>query len=111
MARISTGLLIALSLCALGSPSFAQDSPTPLHADGSIGDSPKTHAKKNAHKNAAAASRTGPANSEEADKAARIAEGRKKFFEQSIGFDHSGDDATRVPITTSSGMPGAAFKF
>ena len=88
MARLLAVFLIALPLCAIGAGSFAQEGRLLAPTGPSIGAPAKAHAGKSSHKSGAAAERTAQPNAEEPDKAARLAEGRKKFFEQSMGFDN-----------------------
>jgi hypothetical protein len=112
VARLRIGFLVALALCAFGSAGFAQDSQGTSLAEPSFDQSPKAAVKKSAHKNRNAAVSTAKPASEEAEKAARLAEGRKKFFERSMGFDNGSSG----PVTLDSGSgngftPGAAFKF
>ena len=112
MARFRIGFLVALSLCAFASASFAQDSQGTGLAEPSFDQAPKAAVKKSAHKNRNAAASPAKPASEEAEKAARLAEGRKKFFERSMGFDNGSSG----PVTLDSGSgngftPGAAFKF
>ena len=46
------------------------------------------------------------------DKAARLEEGRKKFFEQSSGFDHSSMwDKTNMNMGSGGTTPGVGFGF
>lgn len=111
MARLGIGFPAALLLCGLGSASFAQDSPAPAGADPFAAGAPKAHVKKDASKKGGGALSTAQPSSQEAEKAARLAEGRKKFFEQSTGFDNGGSDA---PVTLGGGnglSPTAGFKF
>jgi hypothetical protein len=112
VARFCMGFLVCLSLCGLGSASFAQEMLAPSFADQSVSGSPKAHVRKSVHKNGNAQP-TGPSASEESEKAARLAEGRKKFFEQSMGFDNG--HASESPITMGGDghglSPAAGFKF
>jgi hypothetical protein len=87
MARLFVAFLVAVSLCSFGSVAFAQDSQPSAPADSPIVAPHKAHARNGDHKSVAA-QRTAQPNSDEADKAARLAEGRKKFFEQSMGFEN-----------------------
>jgi hypothetical protein len=106
MVRNRTGLLVGIALM-LGSPGFAQDA-----APGAGVLRPaKAHARKSVNNSGAATSSTARPTSEEADKAARLAEGRKKFFERSMGFDEG--KSSDSPITLDGGglTPAAGFKF
>lgn len=106
------GFLVAVSFCVAGPASFAQNIQTPLFADQSVAGSAKTHAKKSVRKSGGATLSTVQPTSEEAEKAARLAEGRKKFFERSMGFDNG--SAADSPISLGDGhglSPAAAFKF
>lgn len=111
MARLGTGFLIALLLCAPGSASFAQAGQTPSPSNRSASASAKTHIKNGIHRSATSAPRTVQPTSEEAEQAARLAEARKKFFEQSTGFDN-GDSNHPFSLGGSTGLsPGIGFKF
>ncbi|MGO8798945.1 MAG: hypothetical protein ACLQE9_02120 [Roseiarcus sp.] len=100
MARFLAAFVIAAPLCAIGSGGFAQDSQKLAPADPMFG-AAKAHAGK-AARQSAAAQRHAPPASEEAEKAARLAEGRKKFFEQSMGFDNGRSS----PVTLTGGDDG-----
>jgi hypothetical protein len=111
VARFRMGFLVCLAFCGLGSASFAQEMLAPSFADQSATGSPKAHVRKSVHKNGNAQS-TGASASEESEKAARLAEGRKKFFEQSMGFDNG--HASESPVTLGNGnglSPTTGFKF
>jgi hypothetical protein len=123
VARLYIAFPVILSLCVLGSAGFAQNTPAPTLADQSAGGSAKEHPKKSAEKktvqkksvqkNGVAFSRTGQPTSEEAERAARLAEGRKKFFEQSTGFDNSGSDSSSRALSLggSNGLsPGSRLQ-
>jgi hypothetical protein len=106
-------LLIILPLVAAGATAYAEDL-APLPAlDQPAADAPaKAHVKKAAHK--AAAAKPAKPTSEEADKAARLEEGRKKFFEQSMGFDNGGSSSnSSVTLTNDNGgiSPAMGMKF
>ncbi len=106
------GFLAAISFCVAGSAGFAQNIQTPVFADQPVAGSAKTHTKKSVHRSGGAALSIAQPTSEEAEKAARLAEGRKKFFERSMGFDNG--PASDSPISLGDGhglSPGAAFKF
>jgi len=112
MTRLRMGFLVALSLCAFGSAGFAQDSQGTILSDPAASQSPKAQVKKSAHKNRSSAASTAKPASEESEKAARLAEGRKKFFERSMGFDNGNSGSVTLSGGGGNGlMPGAAFKF
>jgi hypothetical protein len=95
-------LAVFLFLHGLAVASFAQESHpiTPV-------DPP---AKKIVRKSVG--QKTAKPTQEEADRAARLEEGRKKFFERSRGFDNGG--GADAPITFGAGngfSPSAGFKF
>lgn len=113
VARRQLRLLVLFCLCASGSSGFAQDSLAPANADKPAAADAKAPAKHSAHKKAAESAPAGKANNLqsaiEAEKAARLAEGRKKFFEQSDGFENKDPD---MPLSLGAGgAPSAAFKF
>jgi hypothetical protein len=112
MPRLLFVLLISLPWLAAGSAGFAQTT-APLQQTAPAGESAnKAHAKKAAHKNGGAAPQNGQQNSEEADKAARLAEGRKKFFDRSMGFDNGGGPNSPMTFDGANGLtPSAGFKF
>ena len=104
MSLLRMGLLVGFSLCLASSVGFAQSDSTPANADPSAA-APKAHARKTVHKNAnAASSTTAKPTSEEADKATRLAAGRKKFFERSMGFDNG--TTFDGPVTLGNGADG-----
>jgi hypothetical protein len=111
MARLRIGFLVALSLCAFGSASFAQNSQDAILSEPSFDQSPKAQVKKSAHKNRSSTVSTAKPHSEDSEKAARLAEGRKKFFERSMGFDNGGSGAVTLGGGGNGFTPGAAFKF
>jgi len=115
VARRQLRLLVLFCLCASGSAGFAQDSLSPANADKPAAAVTKAPAKHSAQKKAAAPAPapagkgTNLQSAIEAEKAARLAEGRKKFFEQSDGFENQNSD---MPLSLGSGgTPSAAFKF
>ena len=109
VARLRLGLVIFF-ICAFGAASFAQNSVSPATAAPSTEGSLKASAKKSHKKASSAVSTLGPS-SEEAEKAARLAEGRKKFFEQSDGFENKNSDMP-LSLGGSNGMtPSMGFKF
>jgi hypothetical protein len=136
VSRLRIGFPVVLFLCVLGSDGFAQDAQAPAPVDQPAGGSPKVPAKTgenktganktsenkasasktgvreiDAHKNKNSPPRTAQPASEEAERAARLAEARKKFFEQSTGFDNKETDKT-LSLGGSNGLsPGLGFKF
>jgi hypothetical protein len=104
------GFGVILLICAAGPPGFAQVAPSLAQDGTSSAGLDQAHGKKGVHK-PSVSSRTGHPTSEEAEKAARLEEGRKKFFQQSMGFDHGGSDN---PVTLSGGnglSPALGLKF
>jgi hypothetical protein len=103
IAQIWKGLTIGAILCALTLPVLAEDASTipPLATP------PKAQPKKPAppKKKAPAASSLSLGATEDSEAAKRLAEGRKKFFEQSSGF------SDRTPASSSSGPLGMGFNF
>jgi hypothetical protein len=108
VARLSISLLIIALFCTFGFDSFAQSSVTLGDPDQPIAASPTAPAKKSPRKKASIDRSTPQPSSEEAEKAARLAEGRKKFFDQSSGFENNGSDN---PVSLSGGNPSVGFKF
>jgi hypothetical protein len=107
--RFRTGCIVALSVCLLGAPGFAQEGQVSVDAGQPARAPVKAHLKKSAQKKASP-----QPNSEEAEKAARLAEGRKKFFEQSMGFDNGKSSDSPVSLTGDGNgglSPTAGFKF
>jgi hypothetical protein len=103
-------LAVFVFLCGLAAPGFAQESQSPASADPPA--SGKAPAKKIVRKSVGHAQKTVKPTQEEADRAARLEEGRKKFFERSMGFDNGG--GADAPITFGGGngfSPSAGFKF
>jgi hypothetical protein len=102
-ARLCKGFVVGLILGALASPVLAEDASTIPP----VADAPKAQPKKPAppKKKAPAATPSTSLNTNsnsDADAAARLAEGRKKFFEQQQGF------TDRTPASNDVGM---GFKF
>jgi hypothetical protein len=98
-------LLLTSSACVYGASAQAQDVPTGVTFGSSTDQAKpasdaKPAAKKSAHKDAAHAKQT----PEEAEKAARIEEGRKKFFQRSMGFDNG--KSSESPVTLQSDGAG-----
>jgi hypothetical protein len=115
--RIGQFFSIGLFCLAIVNPVWAQDGAgpatgTPAHANQTAGKPAKAHAKASAHRGKDAGAQVSQPNFEEADKAKRLEEGRKKFFEQSSGFD-SKDSADKFHLGGSNGgfSPGMGFKF
>jgi hypothetical protein len=107
-------LLIVVPLVAAGAAAHAEDlAPLPgLDQPAAADAGTKPHAKKTAHKSASA--KPAKPTSEEADRAARIEEGRKKFFEQSMGFDNGGSSSnSNLTLTNENGSisPAMGMKF
>jgi hypothetical protein len=95
---------IAASLSLFGGAAGAQTLLTPNFAT-----APPSADGARLHKNNVAKSAP---SSEAAERAARIAEGRKKFFERSMGFDESGKPDAPVSLDSGNGLaPSAGFKF
>jgi hypothetical protein len=111
MSRLRIGFLAVSLFGALGSAAaFAQSNPGPTSTDSSNRGVLKPHAPKNAHRDGTHAIAPVPPNSEDAAKAAHIAAARKKFFEQSDGFDNATPGA--VFLGGGNGLtPGAGFRF
>jgi len=108
MVRFLVPLLIAAPLF-VGAAAQAQNDAILPPVIPSIDAVPKTHAAGSAHKTAAAHPSAKP-NSEAADRAARVAEGRKKFFEKSMGFDNG--EQGKITITNDGGgSPAMGLKF
>jgi hypothetical protein len=103
-AQVWKGLTTGVILCALACPVLAEDALTipPL------ADTPKAQTKKPVppKKKTPAAPSTSLNSTEDAEAAARLAEGRKKFFERSQGFT----DGTPASSETPNPM-GMGFKF
>jgi hypothetical protein len=107
--RLCIGFLAASLLGASATGAFAQNSPSPSPGDQTSNGAPKAHARKTAHGVGSHTTATQP-NSEETERAAHIAAARKKFFEQSDGFDNATPGA--VFLGGGNGLtPGAGFRF
>ena len=109
MARFSFAFLLSVSLCLAGAAAHSED----LAAlSASPSDTPSKPGKRTAaHKNIAAKQAKSQQSAEEADKAARLEEGRKKFFQRSMGFDNGGSGSP-VTLQGESGLtPSMGFKF
>jgi hypothetical protein len=110
MARLRLRLFVVSFLCACGSVSFAQNTSSPPNVDPSTGASSRTVVNKSPHKKPSTAARlTVQPPNEEAEKSARLAEGRKKFFEQSSGFENN--DSSSPFSLGSKGSPAMGLKF
>ena len=113
MARLLAVVLIGMPLCAFGAGAYAQDT-QPLAPAGFSMDAPaKTPLKKSRHKSVEPAGQTAQQNADAAEKAARLAEGRKKFFDRSMGFDSGGSASSPITITGGDNglMPAMGMKF
>ena len=107
MVRFLVPLLIAAPLFA-ASAGQAQNDAILSPVLPSVDAAPKPHAASSAHKTAAAHPSAKP--DSEAEKAARLAEGRKKFFEKSMGFDNG--EQSNFTITNDGGVaPAMGLKF
>jgi hypothetical protein len=127
MARFLICVLVILATFGLGASAIAQSDATAAHPAPSPGTTPKAHAKKIVrkktaqkktaqkkitHQKASITGLNGLSASEEAEKAARLAEGRKKFFEQSSGFDEGNSNSPLSGGGNKGGFtPGIGFKF
>ena len=107
-------LLLTLSTCAYGAAACAQDVPTGVTFGASTDDA-KPAAKKTPRKDGAvhtaAHSKQTP---EEAERAARIEEGRQKFFQRSMGFDNGKSSESPVTLHSDGGggiTPAVGLKF
>jgi hypothetical protein len=102
-------LVLMSSAFVYGASAQAQDVPTGVTFGTSTDDAKPAAdakpAKKNAHKDAAlhpaAHTKQTP---EEAERAAHIEEGRKKFFQRSMGFDNG--KSSEAPVTLQSDGAG-----
>lgn len=117
MTPIRQGFLVGLFCLGIVHPVWAQDSAappggTPAHANQTAGKPAKTHAKASAHRGKDAGAQISQPNFDEADKAKRLEEGRKRFFQQSSGFD-SKESEDKFHLGGSNGgfSPGMGFKF
>ncbi len=114
MLSVRTGLLAIVLCFGFGLPGFAEDSPPPAAAGHAASEAPKAQAKKSGRKKTGSSDLTlapsSAPSSVEAEKAARLAEGRKKFFEQSSGFDNGGAGGSPLSLGPS-GTPAMGFKF
>jgi len=101
-------LALALSLCLAGA-AFADESAPPASAalPGAAAKAPS----KSRHKTAAKPAKS-EQSAEEADTAARLEEGRKKFFQRSMGFDNGGGADSPATLQGGDGLtPSMGFKF
>jgi hypothetical protein len=113
MARTRFVFLIIPIFCAMGSPAFAQSGQA-VPQEFQPGVEPyKAQSKKSprAKSDAAASAVRSDPKSKQAEEAARLAEARKKFFEQSTGFDEKNSDNS-LSLGGSNGLsPQMGFKF
>jgi hypothetical protein len=108
--RFSLVFALAFALGFPGAGAHAEDAATP-GAPIDASQAP-TKAKKATHKNAAAKPGKSPQSAEEAEKAARLEEGRKKFFQRSMGFDNGGGSDNPVTLQGGNGLtPAMGMKF
>ena len=102
--RVSTALI----LCCVATVAVAQAQPTP-DAVSQTPSAPIVKAKKPLAKRASSVQASPKSTSLGDDKAARLAEGRKKFFEQSSGFE---DRKSDLPLSMGNdGKPSMGLKF
>jgi hypothetical protein len=112
--RFSIALTLAASALAGGAPALAQAGSAPVSAEHGVDWTLDTSGVKAPRKKKGAASQTAPA-AQDAERAARLAEGRRKFFENKP----DGQNGREVPqfggynAATDSGTfrPGAQFRF
>lgn len=109
MIRLVVPLLVAAPLLAAAPFALAQSAASSSLLDPSFAaparpQTSKPPAAKGPHKKVAGP-RSAPSDPDETEKAARLAEGRKKFFEQSMGFDNGKSGA--VTLTNENGGPPA----
>lgn len=114
MIRLVVPLLLAAPLFAAAPLAFAQGAASSSLLDPSFAaparpqmskpQTSKPQAATSPHRKVAGP-RSAASDSDEAEKAARLAEGRKKFFEQSMGFDNGKSGA--VTLTNENGGPPA----
>jgi hypothetical protein len=109
--RLRFRFSLILLFCVSGFGGFAQDMQSPPNAAQSAGSTLKAPAKKSPKKAKGAARLTPPPASEEAEKAARLAEGRKKFFEQSSGFENEKSDMPFSLGGSGGATPSIGMKF
>jgi glucose/arabinose dehydrogenase len=111
MSRCSLALSLAVALSLGAAAAHSEDAAplTPAPSDASR--APTKPAKKAAHKNVARKSES-QQSAEAADKAARLEEGRNKFFQRSMGFDNGGGSGSPVTLQGENGLsPSMGFKF
>jgi hypothetical protein len=103
--RSFLAILLLSGVCAFGPAALAQDVPTGVTFGPSPDDSKPAAAKKNTHKDSSAHTAAHAKQTpEEAEKAARIEEGRQKFFQRSMGFDNG--KSSEGPVTLQSNGSG-----
>jgi len=108
--RLPFALLLALSLCLAGGTAFATDG-APAAQSAPSDSAAKGQPKKGRHKEATKAAKS-QQSAEDAEKAARLEEGRKKFFQRSMGFDAGGGADSPVTLQGGNGLtPSMGFKF
>ncbi len=110
--RFSLALSLAISLCLVGAAAHCEDvAPLAITPSDAL-KAPVKPAKKAAHKNVAAKPGKSQPSAEEADKAARLEEGRKKFFQRSMGFDNGGGSGNPITLQGDGGLtPSMGLKF
>jgi hypothetical protein len=109
--KFSLAIPLAIALGLAGAAAHAEDSAQLPEAPI---DAPKApvKAQKAAHKNAAAKPGKSQQSTEEAEKAARLEEGRKKFFQRSMGFDNGASSDSPVSLQGGNGLtPAMGMKF
>lgn len=113
MIRLSFALALAISACFVGAVAHSDDAaPALMTTPSDAPKAPAKPAKKAAHKNPADKSAKSKQSAEDDEKAARLEEGRKKFFERSMGFDNGGGSDSPITLQGGNGLtPGAGFKF
>jgi hypothetical protein len=112
MARTRFVFLIIPILHVMGSPAFAQSAPALQAPQPGVEPYKAPPRKSTRAKSDSATSTVRPdPKSEAARKAAILAEGRRKFFEQSTGFDEKNSDNS-LSLGGSNGLsPQMGFKF
>jgi hypothetical protein len=95
--RLFLGVAVLAVIYGATTSSFAQSASSVPDFDSAFGQNLKTPPKKGTQKDGAHSTKSAKQAPEDADKAARLEEGRKKFFERSMGFDNG--PSTNSPIT------------
>ena len=112
MTRFSLVLSVVIALCLGVATAHSEDVAPLTPAPSDAPKAPAKPAKKTAHKNAATKSDKPQQGAEDADKAARLEEGRKKFFQRSMGFDNGGGSDSPVTMQGENGLsPSMGWKF